>query len=82
MKPPVPRRLSVERGSRFYDFFACQNVQVKFDGEVQSQVKEYDLDKQWILRYKIGADGNKVRAGFGKTFALERKHGLVEVAWK
>lgn len=78
---PVPDRCASNKRSPFYDA-DCLRLNVVFNGELQTRVIEYSISGGWIRRYKIDANGQPVKNMIGTGYAVERKHGKVEVSWK
>jgi len=75
----LPNRMSIEDKSKYFSPH-YRKVGIRFDGEVRSDVVEYDKKAGWI-KIQFRDERGKLKAERGR-FVTITKRGVVEPYWK
>lgn len=75
--PKIPKRLDIKHHSQEY----CKKFEVFFNGQKQRLCTEADVEKGYIVRYKLGI-GNLPVANRAGEYETERLQGRVEIKLK
>lgn len=76
---PVPDRVSVERGSPYYDDRGVR-IECKLDGELQTCVVEACVSEGWVKRMVVDED-HRIVQRLGEI-VFEIVNGSVELTWQ